>query len=67
MPLIANDAAEKLRHFTDGLRPTIRRDVMMIDPTNYAAATTRASRDEQALKVIDHEMQRKKQQSQSFQ
>lgn len=67
VPLIANDAAEKLRHFTDGLRPTIRRDVMMMDPVDYAAATTRAFRAEQALKDIDHEMQRKRQQSRSSQ
>lgn len=67
VPLIANDAAEKLRHFTVGLRPTIRRDVMLMDPTNYAVATTRAFRAEQALKDIESEMQRKKQQSQSSQ
>ncbi|XP_073307170.1 uncharacterized protein [Primulina huaijiensis] len=33
VPLIANDAAEKLRHFIDGLKPTIRHDVMLSDPT----------------------------------
>lgn len=60
MPLISNDAAEKLRHFTDGLRPTIRRDVLMMDPTDFAAATTRAFRAEQALKDIDFEIQRKR-------
>lgn len=31
VPLISNDAAEKLRNFTDGLRPTIRREVMLMD------------------------------------
>lgn len=67
VPLIANDAAEKLRHFTDGLQPTIHRDVLMMDPADYAAATTRAFRAEQALKDIDQEMQRKRQQSQSSQ
>lgn len=59
--LISNDVAEKLRHFTDGLKPTIRRNVMMMDPTDYAAATTRAFWAEQALKDIDYEMQRKRQ------
>lgn len=34
VPLISNDATEKLRHFTDGRRPTIRRDVLMMDPTD---------------------------------
>ncbi|XP_042404595.1 uncharacterized protein LOC121994720 [Zingiber officinale] len=34
-PLIANNATEKLRHFLDGLRPTIRRDVLLADPTEY--------------------------------
>lgn len=52
VPLIANDAGENLRHFVDGLKPTIRRDVMMMDPTDYATATTRAFRVEQALKVL---------------
>ncbi|XP_075479381.1 uncharacterized protein LOC142520262 [Primulina tabacum] len=30
VPLIARDATEKLRHLLDGLRPTIRRDVMLM-------------------------------------
>ncbi|XP_075504498.1 uncharacterized protein LOC142541936 [Primulina tabacum] len=30
VPLISRDASEKLRHFLDGLGPTIRLDVMMI-------------------------------------
>lgn len=67
VPLIANDVEEKLRHFTDGLRPTIRRDVLMMDPADYAVATTRAFWAEQALKDIDLEIQRKRQQSQSSQ
>ncbi|XP_075524484.1 uncharacterized protein LOC142556871 [Primulina tabacum] len=32
VPMIARDAAEKLRHFLDGLRPTLRRDVMLMRP-----------------------------------
>ncbi|XP_075507414.1 uncharacterized protein LOC142544240 [Primulina tabacum] len=39
VPLIARDAAEKLWHFMDGFRATIRRDVMLMRPTDYAAAT----------------------------
>ncbi|XP_073271488.1 uncharacterized protein [Primulina huaijiensis] len=53
VPLIANDAAEKLRHFLDGLRPTIRRDVMLGNPTDYTTAVARAFRAEQSLKDID--------------
>lgn len=44
VPLIANDAEEKLRHFMDDIKPTIRRDVTMMEPADYAAATTRAFR-----------------------
>lgn len=67
VPVIANDVAEKLRHFTDGLKPTIRGDVMMMDPADYAAASTRVFQAEQASKDIDFEMQRDRQQSRSFQ
>lgn len=67
VPLIVNDTAEKLRHFIDGLKPTIRRDVMMMEPAEYAAATTRAFWAEQTLKNIDFEIQRKRQQGQSSQ
>ncbi|XP_075478927.1 uncharacterized protein LOC142519783 [Primulina tabacum] len=52
VPLIANDAAEKLRHFLDGLRPTIRRDVMLGDPTDYTTAVAKAFRAEQSLKIL---------------
>ncbi|XP_073045925.1 uncharacterized protein [Primulina eburnea] len=58
----ATEAPEKLRHFMDGLRPTIRRDVMMRRPADYAAATAYAFQAEHALKCIDFEMQRKWQQ-----
>ncbi|XP_075479312.1 uncharacterized protein LOC142520195 [Primulina tabacum] len=50
VPLIANDAAEKLRHFLDGLRLTIRRDVMLGDPTGYTTDVAKAFRAENSLK-----------------
>lgn len=53
MPLIVNYAAEKLRHFLDGLKPTIRRDVMLSNPTGYNDVVTRAFREEQSLKDIE--------------
>lgn len=67
VPLIENDAGENLSHFVDGLKPTIRRDVMMMDPAVYATATTRAFMVEQALKDIEIDAQRKRpQQNQTF-
>ncbi|XP_075504528.1 uncharacterized protein LOC142541968 [Primulina tabacum] len=60
VPLIANDAAEKLRQFLDGLRPTIRHDVMLTDPVDYTTSVSKAFRAEQSLKDIDWEMQRKR-------
>ncbi|XP_073298320.1 uncharacterized protein [Primulina huaijiensis] len=42
VPLIANDAREKLRHFIDGLQPILRRDVRVACPTTYAVAVSRA-------------------------
>ncbi|XP_073033819.1 uncharacterized protein [Primulina eburnea] len=60
VPLIARDAAEKLRHFLDGLRPTIQCDVMMMRSTDYVTATTYACQAEQALK----DMQQNRQQHQ---
>ncbi|XP_073038265.1 uncharacterized protein, partial [Primulina eburnea] len=62
VPLIARDPAEKLRHFMDGLRPTLRNNVMMMNPVDYAAATAYAFRSEQSLREIDFEIQRKRQQ-----
>ncbi|KAG6523882.1 hypothetical protein ZIOFF_013769 [Zingiber officinale] len=53
VPLITNDAIEKLRHFLDGLRPIIRRDVLLADPTEYQDAVTRAYRAERSLKDIE--------------
>ncbi|XP_073307145.1 uncharacterized protein [Primulina huaijiensis] len=34
VPLIANDAGAKPRHFLDGLRPILRRDVRVAGPTS---------------------------------
>lgn len=67
MPLIAGDAGEKLRHFLHGLRPTVRRDVMLSHPTNYGVAVTEALRAEQNLKDIEWEMSRKRPQQQQQQ
>ncbi|XP_075483804.1 uncharacterized protein LOC142523957 [Primulina tabacum] len=65
VPMIAGDAAQKLRHFLDGLRPTLRRDVMLMRPASYDEATACAFQAEQALRDIDLEMQRKRHQTQS--
>ncbi|XP_073154043.1 uncharacterized protein [Henckelia pumila] len=55
VPLIGEDEAEKLQHFIDGLRPTIRRDVVMAEPADYATALRRALRSEQSLRDISAE------------
>ncbi|XP_073018517.1 uncharacterized protein [Primulina eburnea] len=39
MPIIARDAAQKLRHFMDRLRPTLHRDVKLMRPAGYDEAT----------------------------
>ncbi|XP_073153876.1 uncharacterized protein [Henckelia pumila] len=44
-PLIANDGAERLRHFTYGLRPDIKHDVFMADVADYGAAAEEADPD----------------------
>ncbi|XP_075473864.1 uncharacterized protein LOC142504907 [Primulina tabacum] len=64
VPLITNDAAEKLRHFLDGLRSTIRRDVMLSDPTDYTTVVAKAFRAEQSLEDIEWELQRKRNRAQ---
>ncbi|XP_073133602.1 uncharacterized protein [Henckelia pumila] len=51
-PLIVNDKQERLRHFTDGLRPDIKHDVFMADVANYSAAVKRALRSEQGRKQM---------------
>ncbi|XP_075478894.1 uncharacterized protein LOC142519749 [Primulina tabacum] len=60
VPLIAREDSEKLRHFLDGLRPTTRRDVMLMRPTDYVAVTACAFQVEQALKDIDFDLQHKR-------
>ncbi|XP_073317746.1 uncharacterized protein [Primulina huaijiensis] len=65
VPLIARDADQKLRHFLDGLRPTLRRDMMLMRPASYDEATSCAFQVEQALRDIDFQMQRKRHQAQS--
>ncbi|XP_075492507.1 uncharacterized protein LOC142530561 [Primulina tabacum] len=65
VPMIARDAAQKLRHFLDGLRPTLRRDLMLMRPAGYDEATAYAFQSEEALRDIDFEMQRKRHQTQS--
>ncbi|XP_073067212.1 uncharacterized protein [Primulina eburnea] len=65
VPLVAEDAEEKLRHFMDGLRPTIRDKVMMMRPENYSMAVTYADQAEQSLRDIDFELQGKRQQHQN--
>ncbi|XP_075515483.1 uncharacterized protein LOC142550132 [Primulina tabacum] len=42
----------------DGLRPTIRHDVMLTGPVDYTTVVAKAFRAEQSLKHIDWEMQR---------
>ncbi|XP_073304162.1 uncharacterized protein [Primulina huaijiensis] len=65
VPLIARDAVQKLRHFMDGLRPTLRRDVMLMRPVSYDdEATACAFQAKQALRDIDVEMQWKRHQAQ---
>ncbi|KZV39303.1 hypothetical protein F511_18361 [Dorcoceras hygrometricum] len=42
MPQIADNATEKRRHFIEGLKPTIQRDVLMTDPAEYSDAIIKA-------------------------
>ncbi|XP_073153192.1 uncharacterized protein [Henckelia pumila] len=66
VPLIANDEQERLRHFTDGLRPDIKHDVFMEDVANYSAAVNRALRFEQGRKDMQAAYQLKRQFQQPF-
>ncbi|KAG6478156.1 uncharacterized protein LOC122019017 [Zingiber officinale] len=59
VPLIANNPKEKLRHFIDGLRPILRRDVRVADPKEFAEAVTRALRAEQDQRDIEVDRQGK--------
>ncbi|KZV30386.1 hypothetical protein F511_23017 [Dorcoceras hygrometricum] len=55
---------EKLRKFTDGLRPDIRHDVNMADVATYMAAVNRTDRSERGRKDMRDEFQRKRQMQQ---
>ncbi|XP_073153655.1 uncharacterized protein [Henckelia pumila] len=61
VPLIGTSATEKLRHFMDGLKPTIKRDVIMAEPTDYKAAVNKALKAELSWKEIEEERQGKRQ------
>ncbi|XP_073133935.1 uncharacterized protein [Henckelia pumila] len=65
-PLIVNDEQERLRHFTDGLRPDIKHDVFMEDVANYSAAVKRSLRSEQRRKEMQEAYQQKRQFQQPF-
>ncbi|XP_073129104.1 uncharacterized protein [Henckelia pumila] len=52
VPLIADNAQEKMRQFVDGLRADIKHDVRMMDVTTYEAAVSRALRSEDGRKEI---------------
>ncbi|XP_075483645.1 uncharacterized protein LOC142523800 [Primulina tabacum] len=58
VPHISRDAAHKLRHFMDGLRPTLHRDVMLMRLASYEEATACAFQAEQPMRDINFEMQR---------
>ncbi|XP_073298479.1 uncharacterized protein [Primulina huaijiensis] len=60
VPLIANDARAKLRHFLDGLRPILSRDVKVAGPATYAVAVTRALAAVQDLIDIENDRQGKR-------
>ncbi|XP_075499204.1 uncharacterized protein LOC142537585 [Primulina tabacum] len=53
VPTIAGDAAQKLRHFLDRLRPTLHRDVMLMRAAGYDEATACAFQTEWTLCDID--------------
>ncbi|KAG6473402.1 hypothetical protein ZIOFF_067318 [Zingiber officinale] len=60
VPLIANNPKEKLRHFIDGLRPILHRDVRVADPKEFAKAVTRALRAKQDQRDIEVDRQGKR-------
>ncbi|XP_075500032.1 uncharacterized protein LOC142538605 [Primulina tabacum] len=65
VPMIGKNAAQKLRNFLDGLRPTLRRVVMLLRPAGYDEATACAFREERALWDINFDIQRKRHKTQS--
>ncbi|XP_073304126.1 uncharacterized protein [Primulina huaijiensis] len=60
VPLIANDAREKLCHFINCLRPILRRDVRVAGLTTYAIVVSRALAAEQDQKDIERDRQSKR-------
>ncbi|XP_073318165.1 uncharacterized protein [Primulina huaijiensis] len=60
VPLIDNDAWEKLRHFIDGLRSILRRDARVASPTTYAVAVSRVLAAEQDQREIESDRQGKR-------
>ncbi|XP_073014543.1 uncharacterized protein [Primulina eburnea] len=60
VPLIANDAWEKLRHFIDGLRLILRHDVRVSGSNSYAVAVSRALTAEQDQRDIENDRQGKR-------
>ncbi|XP_075479401.1 uncharacterized protein LOC142520284 [Primulina tabacum] len=65
VPMIAEDAVQKLSHFLYGMRPTLRQNVMLMRPASYDEATAYDFLAEQALQDINYEMHKKRQQTQS--
>ncbi|XP_073281763.1 uncharacterized protein [Primulina huaijiensis] len=60
VPLIVNDAREKLRHFIDGLQPVLRCDIRVAGPTIYAITVSRALEAEHDQKDIENDRQGKR-------
>ncbi|XP_073314734.1 uncharacterized protein [Primulina huaijiensis] len=60
VPLITNDAREKLRHFIDELQPILHCDVRVAGPTTYVIAVSRALAAEKDQKDIENDMQGKR-------
>ncbi|KZV32022.1 hypothetical protein F511_23135 [Dorcoceras hygrometricum] len=60
VPSIAMVESEKLRQFTDGLRPDIRHDVNMADVATYMATVNKACWSERGRKDMRDDLQRKR-------
>ncbi|XP_073289767.1 uncharacterized protein [Primulina huaijiensis] len=55
-----DDEGARLRHFMDGLRPILRRDVRVVGPTTYEVAVSRALTAEQDQRDIENDRQGKR-------
>ncbi|XP_073041892.1 uncharacterized protein [Primulina eburnea] len=60
VPMIANDAGAKLRHFLDGLQLILCRDVRVAGPTTYDVAVSRGLVVEQDQNDIERDRQGKR-------